>query len=55
MDEKREDKPPEEPEEEELLREYDWAEKHVPDDVIPKPKPDEFGYGKGYWKNVGSE
>lgn len=43
---KREDKPPEEPpeeyDEEELLREYEWAEKHVPDDVIPKPKPNEF-------------
>lgn len=53
---KREDKPPEEPpeeyDEEELLREYEWAEKHVPDDVIPKPKPDEF---ERIWKQIQEE
>ncbi|MEQ2679757.1 hypothetical protein AAAU98_23795 [Enterocloster citroniae] len=55
MDRKREDKPPEEPPEEsdeELLREYEWAEKHVPDDVIPKPAPDEF---ERIWKQIQEE
>ena len=54
---KREDKPPEEPpeepleefDEEELLKEYEWAEKHVPDDVIPKPDPNEF---EEIWKRI---
>ncbi|WP_270279316.1 hypothetical protein [Enterocloster citroniae] len=52
MDKKREDKPPEEPDEEELLKEYEWAEKHVPDDVIPKPKPGEF---ERIWRRIQEE
>lgn len=52
MDRKREDKPPEEPDEEELLKEYEWAEKHVPDDAIPKPKPGEF---ERIWKQIQEE
>lgn len=38
--------------EEELLKEYEWAEKHIPDDVIPKPKPDEF---ERIWKRIQEE
>lgn len=52
MDRKREDKPPEEPDEEELLKEYEWAEKHVPDDVIPKPRPGEF---EEIWRRIQEE
>lgn len=37
---------------EELLKEYEWAEKHVPDDVIPKPKPGEF---ERIWKQIREE
>ena len=42
MEKKQKDKPPEEPDEEELLREYEWAKEHIPDDAVPKPAPDEF-------------
>ena len=34
------------------MREYEWAEKHVPDDVIPKPAPDEF---ERIWKQIQEE
>ncbi len=37
---------------EELLKEYEWAEKHVPDDVIPKPKPGEF---EMIWRRIQEE
>ena len=38
--------------EEELLKEYEWAEKHIPDDVIPKPAPDEF---ERIWRRIQEE
>lgn len=46
------DKPPEEYDEEELLREYEWARDHVPDDVIPKPDPGEF---EEIWRRIQEE
>lgn len=40
MNRKLKDRPTEEPEEsdeEELLKEYEWAKEHIPDEVIPAP------------------
>ena len=52
MEKKQKDKPPEEPDEEELLREYEWAKEHIPDDAVPKPAPDEF---EVIWKKIQEE
>ena len=37
---------------EELLKEYEWARDHVPDDVIPRPDPDEF---EVIWRRIQEE
>ena len=37
---------------EELLKEYECARDHVPDDVIPRPDPDEF---EVIWKRIQEE
>ena len=39
---KREDKPPEEPPREELLKEFECAKDNIPDSEVPQPAPDEF-------------
>lgn len=38
--------------EEELLKEYEWARDHVPDDVIPRPDPNEF---EEIWRRIQEE
>ncbi|MCC2820635.1 hypothetical protein LK537_25335 [Lachnoclostridium pacaense] len=35
-------KNPNGPDNEELLKEAEWAEEHVPDNAVPQPTPDEF-------------
>lgn len=34
---------------EELLREAEWAAKHIPDDAVPQSAPDEF---EKIWRKV---
>ena len=52
---KREDKLPEEPPEEwslsdeELLKEFEWAAEHIPDDAVPQMSPKEF---EKIWRRI---
>lgn len=41
-----------EPDTEELLREFKWAEEHVPDNAVPQPAPDEF---EKVWERIQEE
>ncbi|MBS1482311.1 hypothetical protein [Enterocloster citroniae] len=54
MDKKTYNNPSEEIEEddEELLKEFEWAENHIPDSVVPKPDPDAF---EKIWRRIQEE
>ena len=51
MDKETYNNPSEEIEEddEELLKEFEWAENHIPDSVVPKPDPDAF---EKIWRRI---
>ena len=37
---------------EELLKEYEWAAEHIPDDSVSQPAPDEF---EKVWERIQEE